>query len=37
MALAPLAAEPACEHAFVTTFLASWGAAIDRRRHAPRR
>jgi hypothetical protein len=37
MALAPLAAEPAREHAFVTTFLASWGAAIDRRRHAPRR
>ena len=37
MALAPLAAEPVREHAFVTAFLASWGAAIDRRRHARRR
>jgi Histidine kinase-, DNA gyrase B-, and HSP90-like ATPase len=37
MALAPLAAEPAREHAFVTAFLASWGTAIDRRPHARRR
>jgi hypothetical protein len=32
MALAPLAVEPAKEHAFLTTFLAAWGAALDRRR-----
>src|SRR5439155_922318 len=31
MALAPLAVEPAKEHAFLTTFLAAWGAALDRR------
>jgi len=31
MALAPLAAEPAKEHAFLTTFLAAWGAALERR------
>jgi len=31
LALAPLAVEPAKEHAFVTAFLASWGAALDRR------
>jgi hypothetical protein len=31
MALAPLAVEPANEHAFLTTFLAAWGAALDRR------
>jgi hypothetical protein len=31
MALATLAVEPAKEHGFVTAFLASWGAAIDRR------
>jgi len=31
MALAPLAAEPAKEHSFLTTFLAAWGAALDRR------
>src|SRR5947209_11993829 len=37
MALAPLAAEPAREHAFVTTFLARWGAATDRSHHAPHR
>ncbi|MBI2160839.1 MAG: ATP-binding protein [Candidatus Rokubacteria bacterium] len=36
MALAPLAVEPAKEHAFVTAFLASWGAALDRRK-GPRR
>jgi Histidine kinase-, DNA gyrase B-, and HSP90-like ATPase len=32
MALAPLAVELAEEHAFLTTFLAAWGAALDRRR-----
>lgn len=32
MALAPLAVEPDKEHAFVTAFLASWGAALDRRK-----
>jgi Histidine kinase-, DNA gyrase B-, and HSP90-like ATPase len=32
MALAPLAVEPAKEHTFLTTFLAAWGAALDRRR-----
>jgi hypothetical protein len=32
MALAPLAVESADEHAFLTTFLAAWGAALDRRR-----
>jgi hypothetical protein len=32
MALAPLAADPASEHAFVTAFLARWGAALERRR-----
>ena len=31
MALASLAVEPAKEHAFLTTFLASWGAALERR------
>jgi len=31
MALAALAVEPAKEHAFLTTFLAAWGAAIERR------
>jgi hypothetical protein len=30
MALAPLAVEPDKEHAFLTAFLASWGAALDR-------
>ncbi len=32
MALAPLAVDPAKEHTFVTTFLARWGAALERRR-----
>ena len=32
MALASLAVEPDKEHAFVTAFLASWGAALDRRK-----
>jgi hypothetical protein len=36
LALATLAVEPAKEHAFVTAFLASWGAALDRRK-GPRR
>lgn len=29
MALAPLAVEPAMHHAFVTTFLARWGEAVE--------
>ncbi|MBI2527186.1 MAG: ATP-binding protein [Candidatus Rokubacteria bacterium] len=37
LALAPLAVEPAKEHAFVTAFLTSWGAALDRRRAGARR
>ena len=37
LALASLAVEPAKERAFVTAFLASWGAALDRRRPARRR
>jgi hypothetical protein len=37
LALASLAVEPAKEHAFVTAFLASWGAALDRRKLARRR
>ena len=31
MALAPLAVDAAKEHAFLTAFLAAWGAAIERR------
>jgi hypothetical protein len=31
VALAPLAVDPAKEHGFVTAFLTSWGAAVDRR------
>jgi len=37
LALASLAVEPAKERAFVTAFLASWGAALDRRKAARRR
>lgn len=37
MALAPLAVEPAKEHAFITAFLARWGAALERRRPGRRR
>ena len=37
MALAPLAVEPAKEHGFITTFLARWGDAIDRRSDRRRR
>jgi hypothetical protein len=32
MALAPLAVEPAREHAFVTAFLSTWGSALERRK-----
>ena len=32
LALAPLAVEPAKEHAFVTAFLERWGAALDHRK-----
>jgi hypothetical protein len=32
LALAPLAVEPAKEHGFVTAFLSTWGAAMDRRK-----
>jgi len=32
MALASLAVEPGKEHAFITAFLVSWGAALDRRK-----
>jgi hypothetical protein len=37
MALAPLAVEPAKEHAFITAFLARWGAALEHRRPGRRR
>lgn len=37
LALAPLAVEPAKEHAFVTAFLSSWGGALDRRQGGRRR
>lgn len=41
LALAPLTTQPAGEHAFLTTFLARWGEALDvapsRRRSASRR
>ncbi len=37
LALAPLAVEPAKEHGFLTTFLARWGEAIDRRKDRRRR
>jgi hypothetical protein len=36
MALAPLAVEPAKEHAFLTAFLASWGGALERRKRRQR-
>jgi len=32
LALAPLAVDPAKEHAFITAFLARWGAAIEQRK-----
>jgi len=37
LALAPLAVDPAKEHAFITAFLSSWGAAIERRKGRSRR
>jgi len=37
LALAPLAVDPAKEHAFITAFFASWGAAIERRKGRKRR
>jgi hypothetical protein len=37
LALAPLAVEPAKEHAFVTAFLESWGSALDRKRSTSRK
>ncbi len=37
MALAPLAVDPAKEHAFITAFLQSWGATIERRKGARKR
>ncbi|HYB72684.1 MAG TPA: ATP-binding protein [Candidatus Sulfotelmatobacter sp.] len=36
LALAPLAAEAASEHEFVTAFLTRWGEALDRRKGGPR-
>ena len=32
LAMAPLAVEPAQEHAFLTAFLTSWGEATSRRK-----
>ena len=37
LALAALAVDPAKEHAFITAFLARWGAAIERRGGSRRR
>jgi hypothetical protein len=37
LALAPLAVEPAKEHAFITAFLARWGEAVSGRTRARRR
>jgi hypothetical protein len=37
LALAPLAVDPAKEHAFVTAFLARWGEAIEHRKGRRRR
>jgi hypothetical protein len=37
LALAPLAVEPAGEHAFVTTFLSRWGEAVSGRAPSRRR
>ena len=37
MALAPLAVDPAKEHAFLTAFLAAWGTALERRSTRRRR
>ena len=37
LALAPLAVDPAKEHAFITAFLSRWGEAIERRKSRRRR
>jgi hypothetical protein len=37
LALAPLAVDPAKEHAFITAFLGCWGAAIERKKDRKRR
>jgi hypothetical protein len=37
LALAPLAVDPAKEHAFVIAFLRSWGGAVERRKTTRRR
>ncbi|MBI4476256.1 MAG: ATP-binding protein [Acidobacteria bacterium] len=37
LALAPLTTQPAGEHAFITSFLARWGAALDGARSRRRR
>jgi hypothetical protein len=37
LALAPLAVDPVKEHGFIITFLARWGAAIERRGKGRRR
>ena len=37
LALAAAAVEPVREHAFLRAFLASWGAALERRRSRRRR
>jgi hypothetical protein len=37
LALAPLAVEPAAEHAFITAFLGSWRATLDRGARRSRR
>jgi hypothetical protein len=37
LALAPLAVEPANEHAFVTAFLSRWGQALDQPKRGRRR
>ena len=37
LTLAPLAVEPAKEHAFLTAFLSAWGTAFQRRQARRRR
>ena len=37
LSLAPLAVDPAKEHAFITAFLGRWGAAIERRKTGRRK
>ncbi|HET7875757.1 MAG TPA: hypothetical protein VFN71_09540, partial [Methylomirabilota bacterium] len=36
LALAPLAVEPAKEHAFLSAFLSHWGGALERRQRRRR-